>query len=260
MAKAQGQITRGTTNPNRLRRIDRWINHHFGALIRSAEDPLLVDLGYGAYSVTTREWFERACEIRTDIQMVGIEIDPDRVRQAQADARENLNFILGGFEIPTDRKPLIIRAFNVLRQYEESQVKSAWHTMTQRLQPNGILIEGTCDELGRIAVWVTLHAQEDAPRALTFACDPKHLEKPSQFAERLPKILIHHNVPGERIHAFLQDWDKAWSSAAPFAVFGPRQRWRAAARELGRQLGPERPLAILPRSFTVTVPWSQVAP
>ena len=232
MAKTQGQITRGTTNPNRLRRIDRWVNHHYGALIRSSHDPLLVDLGYGAYSVTTREWCDRVSDIRSDIEMVGIEIDPERVKQAQSDARQNLSFILGGFEIPTQRKPLIIRAFNVLRQYDESEVESAWHTMTHRLQPGGVLIEGTCDELGRIAVWVTLQSQEPSPHTLTFACDPRHLEKPSQFAERLPKILIHHNVPGEPIHAFLQDWDRAWHSAAPFSVFGAKQRWNQSVRLL----------------------------
>ena len=27
---------------------------------------------------------------------------------------------------------------------------------------------------------------------------------PSEVAERLPKALIHHNVPGERIHRYLQ--------------------------------------------------------
>lgn len=256
MAKAQGQITRGTTNPNRLRRIDRWVNHQFGALLRSADDPLLVDLGYGAYSVTTREWWERVKDIRRDAQMVGVEIDPQRVKQAQSDAQEGLSFILGGFEIPTQRAPLIIRAFNVLRQYQEHEVHEAWTTMTSRLQPHGVLIEGTCDELGRIAAWVTLHAHESIPRTLTFACDPQRLEKPSQFAQRLPKILIHHNVAGESIHQFLQDWDKAWNSAAPWSVFGARQRWLAAVRELRGSYNVDAPS----RMTTVTIPWGVVSP
>lgn len=43
-----GTVTRGTTNPNRLRRMDRWIAATHGAALRRASDPVAVDLGYGA--------------------------------------------------------------------------------------------------------------------------------------------------------------------------------------------------------------------
>jgi len=43
-----GSITRGTTKPNRLRRIDRWLTSVEGRRLRHAKDPLVVDLGYGA--------------------------------------------------------------------------------------------------------------------------------------------------------------------------------------------------------------------
>ena len=36
--------------------------------------------------------------------------------------------------------------------------------------------------------------------SLTLACDPFAIDKPSDLAERLPKVLIHHNVPGQPIH------------------------------------------------------------
>ncbi len=43
---------------------------------------------------------------------------------------------------------------NVLRQYDEDDVADAWARMCARLlQPDGILVEGTCDEIGRIATW-----------------------------------------------------------------------------------------------------------
>ena len=41
-----GQVTRGTTGTNRLRRVDRWIAQL--PALRRAEAPLVVDLGYGA--------------------------------------------------------------------------------------------------------------------------------------------------------------------------------------------------------------------
>ena len=49
----EGRVTRGTTGTNRLRRIDRWIARL--PALRGADDPLVVDLGYGASPVTTLE-------------------------------------------------------------------------------------------------------------------------------------------------------------------------------------------------------------
>jgi hypothetical protein len=46
----------------------------------------------------------------------------------------------------------------------------------------------------------------------------------------LPKALIHHNVPGEPIHALLRDFDAAWDAAV--TPFGNRQRWIAACARL----------------------------
>ena len=124
----QGEITRGTTNPNRLRRVDRWILHRPCSTIRAAHDPLVVDLGYGATPVTTAELRDRLVSyVRPDVQVVGIEIDPERVAQARHLEGSNLSFRHGGFEIPLDdRRPILIRASNVLRQYDETQVAQAW--------------------------------------------------------------------------------------------------------------------------------------
>ena len=165
MSRVLGDITRGTTNPNRLRRMDRWILHQICSTIRGCDgtssDPLVVDLGYGASPITTVELFDRlAKHVRPDVEVVGIEIDPERVKEAQPFAKENLSFIYGGFEVPLPggAKPIAIRAANVLRQYDEDQVRVSWAQMTSRLAPNGYLIEGTCDEIGRKSTWVSVRA------------------------------------------------------------------------------------------------------
>lgn len=54
-----GTVTRGTTNPNRLRRMDRWIAATHGAALRHAQDPVAVDLGYGAAPWTAVELLAR---------------------------------------------------------------------------------------------------------------------------------------------------------------------------------------------------------
>ena len=53
MRRPLGAVTRGTTNPNRLRRIDNWIVATLGGPLRAAGDPLVIDLGYGSSPVTT---------------------------------------------------------------------------------------------------------------------------------------------------------------------------------------------------------------
>lgn len=228
--KPIGTITRGTTNPNRLRRIDNWMAWRYQSLLQSEVEPLIVDLGYGATPVTTHELASRLSRVKSDLKVLGLEIDPERVKRAETTATPRVNFALGGFEIPASRPPLLIRALNVLRQYSEDQVDAAWAQMQSRLATHGRIVEGTCDELGRKAVWVEL--DQHCPITLTFAADLRELQQPSELAPRLPKVLIHRNVEGEAIHSLLQAMDRAWAKKAGLAVFSARQRWSAMVDSL----------------------------
>lgn len=221
--KPFGSITRGTTNPNRLRRVDVWMAWRYQILLASRPRPLVVDLGYGQTPVTTHELYGRLIGVNQHLEVVGLEIDPARVADAQKSASKAVSFRLGGFEIPTTREPDLIRAFNVLRQYQESEVHTSWSTMQSRLAANGRIVEGTCDEIGRKAVWIELDAHE--PLSLTFAAHLRSLNRPSELAPRLPKVLIHRNIPGEPIHDFLNAMDSAWEKSSPLSVFSSRQRW-----------------------------------
>ncbi|AKP59962.1 hypothetical protein [Mycobacteroides abscessus] len=254
-ARPRGTITRGTTGINRLRRSDRWLVHHPGvqAALASAGDPLVVDLGYGAMPNTTLELAARLRTVRSDIRVVGLEIDPQRV----VPARDGVHFGLGGFEL-AGLTPVLVRAFNVLRQYPESEVAQAWATMTDRLAPGGLIIEGTCDEIGRRCAWLLLDAS--GPLTLTLACDPFDIDKPSHLAERLPKALIHHNVPSQPIHDLLAAADKYWAAAAPHGVFGPRVRWRMMLKALRDNGFPVEQQRRQVRDCILTTPWSAVAP
>ncbi|RFU85418.1 class I SAM-dependent methyltransferase [Streptomyces triticagri] len=252
-----GTVTRGTTNPNRLRRMDRWIAAVHGSALHRAGDPLAVDLGYGAAPWTAVELLHRLRGTAPAVEVVGLEIDPARVEAAQPYATEGLAFRHGGFEVPTERRPLLIRAANVLRQYDEEQVAGVWERLRGRLAPGGLLVEGTCDEIGRRHVWVALGPE--GPRTVTFATRLGSLERPSDLAERLPKALIHRNVPGEPVHAFLRDFDRAWAGAAPYAAYGARQRWVRAVTELAADW-PVVDRSSRWRQGEVTVAWAALAP
>ncbi|SMH31881.1 hypothetical protein SAMN06295885_0653 [Rathayibacter oskolensis] len=264
-----GAVTRGTTGTNRLRRVDRWLAEL--PVLRSTAEPLVVDLGFGASAVTTLELHRRLATVAPGVEVVGLEIDPARVATARSElerVREGgtafpsdarVRFDRGGFEIPLPggRRPQVVRAFNVLRQYDESAVAGAWQVMTDRLAPDGVLVEGTCDEIGRICTWVEVG--RDGPRSLTLSLRVGGVPSPMIAAERLPKALIHRNVPGERVHAFLQALERAWIVHAPLAVYGPIQRWQASIRSLRA----DWPILDGPRRWRlgeVTVAWEAVAP
>lgn len=269
-----GQITRGTTNTNRLRRVDRWIARH--PVLRRSDDPFVVDLGYGASGVTPFELEARLRRARPDtaarVEVLGLEIDPARVARATAQLAEvragrtsfapdaRVAFARGGFEVPAagGRRPAVIRAFNVLRQYDEADVASAWSRMAARLQPGGIVVEGTCDELGRVCTWLEIGG-DAAPRTLTLSLRLAGLDSPAIAAERLPKALIHHNVPGEPVHAFLAALDTEWTRAVASAPFGPEHRWRTALEAMVAGGWPVQGRARW-RLGEVTVPWHLVAP
>jgi hypothetical protein len=259
----------------------------------------VVDLGFGASPVTTVELFLRLRAVCPRVEVVGLEIDPERVAVAQEFLRRTpyrgLSFRRGGFELPVDRPPDLVRAFNVLRQYDEATAWESWHRICSGLAPGGVLVEGTCDEIGRRAIWVTLTRDPGAgrrvprpaeparvafrpvgggpgsgaapaavPGTITFATRVASLSRPSELAERLPKTLIHHNVPGEPVHGLLGDFDRAWASAAPQSSFGPRQRWIAAVQLLARSWPVETRAPLGGRARwrlgEVTLPWSAVAP
>ena len=234
LKKPGGAITRGTTNPNRLRRIDRYLTQF--TFLRQLANPIAVDLGYGKTPVTAVELLARLAKVAPTIRVLGIEIDPARVTEAKALEHSRLAFEHGGFEVPiprafSDREDVdLIRALNVLRQYSESEVLSAWSLMQSRLSKVGLIIEGTCDEIGRVASWITL--DKTKPLTFTISLRLQGLDKPSKVAERLPKILIHKNTPGNNIHRYLQELGLAWDKAAGFGVFGSAQRFVQTAKSL----------------------------
>lgn len=228
--KPFGNVTRGTTNPNRLRRLDRWLAGPQLWRLRADTNPLVVDLGYGGSPTTAVELYDRLSKVCPTVHVSGIEIEPERVRIAKPLEHAGLDFTVGGFEVPVPGRATMVRAFNVLRQYDEADVQLIWETVASRLTPHGIFVDGTCDEIGRRSTWVAI--DRTGPLTLSISMRFGAFELPSDVAERLPKALIHHNMPGEKIHTFLQALDQHWLASAPLASFGNRQRWVSMCQKM----------------------------
>ncbi len=159
--------------------------------------------------------------------MVGIEIEPERVLLGKPLEREGLSFRLGGFEVPLDdrRHATVVRAFNMLRQYNASEVEQAWGVVQERLTPDGLLVDGTCDTLGRRSAWIAV--ERAGPVSLSLSWRLRGLDRPSDIAERLPKSLIHLNVEAEPVHAWCRRWTRRGRTR-------PTTPSRRAATLLGR--------------------------
>lgn len=241
--KPQGQVTRGKTARNRLRQVDNFLLlYEPGLLTRRDGDfagALFVDLGYGAEAVTTLESAARFRRLNPALKVLGVEIEPERVAAALPFADDLTFFRLGGFNLPLQPGETVraMRAFNVLRQYDENEVAPAWAELGRTMLPGGLLIEGTSNPSGAIWAANLLRRIEDGWRqeALVFFTNFHLGFNPQDFQTILPKNYIHHVLPGEPIGDFFSDWKSACAEASAMQTWGLRQWFAASAEGLAKR-------------------------
>ena len=268
-SRPQGQPTRGKTAPNRLRRVDTFLAGYDPSLFRRADGPfsraLFVDLGFGAEPVTTLESAARLRRLNPVLPVLGVEIDAERVAAAQPYAAPDTSFRLGGFNLPLEQGETVrcIRAFNVLRQYDEDAVAGAYALLGNCLLPGGLLVEGTSEPHGGLWVANVLRKRAAERRdgkegkeggegkkgkegtegtggglvheALVFSTNFRNGFEPGDFQPVLPKNLIHRVVPGEPVYDFFAAWKRTAQETSHAQVWGTRQWFRAAAERLAQQ-------------------------
>lgn len=239
--KPQGQPTRGKTAANRLRRVDNFILLYEPSLLTRTDslfaDATFVDLGYGFDPRTTLESAERFRRVNPDLKILGVEIDKGRVEAALPYADEKTFFRLGGFNLPLreNEHVRLIRAFNVLRQYEEKDFDPAYKTLAQYVLPGGLMIEGTSNPSGSIWAANLVRRLEDEAwgmEALVFSTNFRLGFEPAEFQTILPKNLIHHVTTGEPIHDFFEAWKGSAAETSSLKTYGARQWFISAAERL----------------------------
>ena len=242
LKKPLGQITRGKTARNRLRRVDNFLMMYADSILRAKYEEyryaFYVDLGYGAEPFTTLESAERLRTVNPSLPVLGVEIEQERVVNAKPFEDETTFFRLGGFNIPLKAGETVrlIRAFNVLRQYEESEVLPSLHLMGEYVFEGGLIIEGTSDPFGRIWVANLLRKEsgELKVEGLLFSTNFRWGFEPALFQPVLPKNHIHRMIPGEIIYDFMENWKRASLETIAFREWGIRRWFIAAAQRLGQ--------------------------
>ncbi len=251
-----GQPTRGKTASNRLRRVDNFILLYEPSLLTRTDglfaDSFFIDLGYGFDPRTTLESAERFRHVNPNLPILGVEIDKERVDAALPYADRLTHFRLGGFNLPllAGERVRLIRAFNVLRQYEEADFAPAYERLAEYVLPGGLMIEGTSTPFG--SIWVanlvrkTLESrnfllenrqqsvgfQSWKFEALVFSTNFRMGFDITDFQAVLPKNHIHHMVAGEPIYEFIEAWKRSAAETSPAKTFGLKQWFCASAENL----------------------------
>ena len=254
--KPAGQVTRGKTARNRLRRVDNFVAVYDPDLLRrrdgAFQDALWVDLGYGGEPFTALETAQRWRRMAPQLKGLGVEIDAERVRRAESFADETMTFRLGGFNLPlrAGESVRLVRAFNVLRQYDPEDVDEALAHVARGVLPGGLLVEGTSDPPGRVWVANILRrrgdqdvAQRDEPpgralwhrEALGLSTNFRKGFDPVLHQAVLPKDLIHEMEPCTAIYDFFEQWKASIRDHRSWADWGLRQWFVAAAHGLRKR-------------------------
>ena len=243
-AKRMGHQTRGKTAANRLRRVDNFILLLEPSLLTRTDglfaDSLFVDLGYGFDARTTLESAARFRRVNPDLKILGVEIDKERVEATLPFADEKTFFRLGGFNLPLQEGESVrlIRAFNVLRQYEEKDFAPAYRRLAEYVLPGGLMIEGTSNPFG--SIWAAnlvrkIESGDWRVEALVFSTNFRRGFDVEEFQTILPKNLIHHILPGETIYDFFEAWKQSAKETSTVKTFGAKQWFSASAESIARR-------------------------
>lgn len=240
--KPEGQPTRGKTASNRLRRVDNFLLLYAPSLLTRTDGRFaasyFVDLGYGFDARTTLESASRFRRANPTLPILGVEIGKERVEAALPFADALTHFRLGGFNLPmkAGEHVRLIRAFNVLRQYEEKDFAPAYERLADYVLPEGLMIEGTSTPFGSIWAANVVRKEERGKNwifeALVFSTNFRLGFDVEEFQTILPKNYIHRVVKGEPIYDFFEAWKRSAAETSHAKTFGLRQWFIAAAEAL----------------------------
>jgi hypothetical protein len=217
---------RGRTRRGRLALLDAALLHlERDLIVRSDgafERAVCVDLGLGDQPWTTLDTARCLNALHPGLPLIGVDIDPLRLRRARRLAPSGVQFRQGGFALPLERdEPArLVRAMNVLREYDAREVPAAHRALGAALVTGGLLIEGTSTREGGVlcAHWLRKRETGLFREGLLFCTDFSQGFAPCLFRDVLPRDLRRHTRPHEPMYEFLRAWCATFEAARSTGV------------------------------------------
>lgn len=210
---------RARTRAGRLAALDAWVCHERAGVLRPGG--VVLDVGFGAEPVTTRELAASLRAVEPSLEVVGVEREAARVVEA-----EGVRLVQGDFASLAALGPAcLVRAMNVLRGYREDEVPAIHAALGAATAEGGLVLEGSADTEGHVtAAWVLVRRGGALVReALLFHTDFSRGFSPWLFRDWLPRDLRRRVKPGEPVHALLSAWADAVAALGP--GLAPRARF-----------------------------------
>lgn len=213
---------RARTRAGRLAALDAWVCHERAAVLRPGG--VVLDVGFGAEPVTTLELAAAVRAVEPGLEVVGVERDAARVREA-----EGVRLVHGAFASLAALGPAcLVRAMNVLRGYREEDVPAIHAALGAAAGDGGLVLEGSADTDGHVmTAWVLTKRGGALSRdALLLHTDFARGFSPWLFRDWLPRDVRRRVKPGEPVHALLSAWAAAVDALGPGRE--PRERFEAS--------------------------------
>lgn len=233
----QTKITRGKTQPGRLALLDRYLILREWQLIQRGEGAV-VDVGFGEHAYTTAEMSRRFRELNPELDVVGVEADPDRVDRAR-DSYPDIDFVAGGFPLAgsVDESARLVRAMNVLREYHPSNALDAYADWSEPLLAGGLLVVGSSDKMGDVMTALLMRKTDEGlvRESLLFLTTFERGFGPWMFRDWLPRDLRRSVDEGDAVYSMLEQWHASFEDARAAGHQAPKLLFCDAGERLADQ-------------------------
>ena len=199
---------RARTRLGRLDALDAWLTHEASELLRAGG--LVIDVGYGASTVTVESLARAVRQVNPAIEVLGLERD-ERDGGSALPRAEAVQLMRGGFEALAGLPgAVVVRAMNVLRGYRAEEVPAIHRALGAGLREGGLLLEGSTDTEGHVTVahLLRLRGGTLVPEGLLFHTDFTRGFSPWLFRDWLPRDLRRSTGSGTPIRTLLDRWSQ----------------------------------------------------
>lgn len=228
------RLVRGRTRPGRLSVVDDYFEVAERELVRAEMGgAVFVDIGIGDDPATTLETAARLRAVRPGLVVVGVDVEPGRIRRARAVA-SHVTWRNASFDWRTDtrERAKIVRIMNVLRAYPAAVRERLLEQLVPTLIDGALVVEGSTCATGDVVAARLIRKRHGslAVEGVFFATGFRRGFAPEMFRDRMPRDERRgSNAP---FAGLFDAWTAVWLEVRERGESDPRACFRACAAGL----------------------------